>query len=480
MKELNYSELLFLHELREIVGRDNVITDLMEKKSQKIDLWWITRFAEFNNIAIQEPLAIVFPEDKEQVSSTVKLCNRYKIPVVPRAGGANDSGGTLPICGGIVLDVKKMDKILYLDEKSLTVRAQPGILQQHLEEQLNRKGYTMNHLPASIHTSALGGFISTNGTGILSSKYGKLTDMVRQLEVVLPNGRLFKTMPVTHHSAGPDYTKLFIGAEGTMGIIVEALVNIHPLPEKREFAAYLLPDLSDGIEAGRKIMVNGLMASILRLYDQNDTNNILKRVYHLEGEGCYLLIGFDGMAPVVDAQMDVAREIIEKAGGKALGAEQGWDWWNHRLRSYYPPTTSEPYFWSVDVTDTVASYEDIEKVYYAMKSAVEDGFREYGATFQAHFSHWYNWGTSFYPVFTVKDVPEDREEAIELFHRLEEACVRAAIHNNGAVNEHHGTGIKRSRFIREAYGEGFEMIQTLKNAMDKNNIMNPGKLGFDL
>lgn len=478
-KKISYLNQLFLYELSDIVGKDHVYTDDMEMKSQSLDVWWITRYGMFNDVELPEPLAIVFPESTEQVAAIVKLCNLHQVPVIPRGGGAGDSGGTLALTGGIVLDLKRMDRVLALNERSLTVRVQPGILQKHLEEHLNRHGYTMNHFPASYHTSAVGGFISTNGTGVLSSKYGKLTDMVRQLEVVLPNGKIFRSLPVSHHSTGPDFTKLFIGAEGTLGIVTEALIKIHPLPEKRSFISFLLPNLKEGIEAGRKIMVSGLQPCIMRFYDEKDTEHILRKQYNMEGEGCFFMVGFDGLGSVVDAQTNEAYKIFKDAGGVDLGDKQAWAWWNDRLKSYYPPLdyVCEP--WMTAVTDTVAPYEDIENVYYAMKSAVENGFQKYGAVFHAHFSHWYDWGTSFYPTFLVKDVPEDREEALRVYHDILTACVRASIDNGGVVNEHHGIGVRNGRFIQEIYGEeSYGMIRSVKQALDPNHILNPGKLGL--
>ena len=398
---------------------------------------------------------------------------------MPRGGGAGDSGGSLAVRGGIVVDTKRMDRILAINERSLTVRAQPGILQRHLEEALEQRGLTMNHLPASINTSTLGGFVSTNGSGILSSKYGKVGDMVHQLEVVLPTGDVFRSLPVSRHSSGPDLSRLFIGAEGTLGIITEVLCKVHPLPEKRSFLCYLLPDLALGIEAGRRVMVEGLAPAVMRFYDHRDTEHILRRQYQLEGEGCFFLVGFEGHAGVVDAQTECAHDIFRETNGQDLGDAYGWAWWNDRLRSYYPPLDyiCEP--WMTAVVDTVASYEDIEHVYGAMKAAVEEGFAAQGAVFHAHFSHWYDWGTSIYPTLLVKDVPDDPAEATALYDALLGAATRAAVENGGALNEHHGIGVRLGHLLPEAYGEeSFRLLRAVKQALDPDGLMNPGKLGL--
>lgn len=465
-------------ELETIVGPENVITSPAEMIAQSVDVWWISRFMLSSDVKIPKPFAIVCPGNKEEVSKLVHFCNDHKVALIPRGGGAGDSGGALPIMGGIVVDTKRMDKIIQINEQSLTVRVQPGIFFADLEEKLNRRGYTTNHLPASLTTSTLGGFISTNGTGVLSSKYGKMSDMVHQLEVVLPNGHLFRSLPVRLHSTGPDYSRVFIGAEGTLGIITEALLKIHPLPEKRAFRAFLLPKLHDGIEAGRKIMVSGLTPSLLRLYDEEDTKVILKNQFGLDEKGCCLLLGFDGLQRLVDVSLDLATEILLNSNAKDLGPDLAQNWWDHRYRSYYPPNDYVFQPWMTTVMDTVASYEDIEAIYWKMKNIVEDGFKEWKAEFHAHFSHWYNWGTSFYPSFLIKEYPSDAREAFRLYNQVLDRALSVAIEGGGVVNEHHGIGLRMGRLIKKAYGDQYELAQMIKQALDPNNIMNPGKLGL--
>jgi alkyldihydroxyacetonephosphate synthase len=466
------------YELESIVGRENVVTDEAEIEAQSIDVWWVTRFWKFSELDFPRPFAIVFPESTAQVVRIVEFCNEHKVPLVPRGGGAGDAGGSVALTGGIVIDLKKMDKVLEINERSLTVRVQPGIIQKHLEEYLNNRGYTMNHFPASFTTSSLGGFISTNGTGVLSSKYGKLSDMVHQVEVVLPSGRVFRSLPVRLHSTGPDYSRLFIGAEGTLGIITEALCKIHHLPEKRLFRSYVMPDLKAGIEAGRRIMTGNLQPCLLRLYDESDSNHILQGQFSIDVSGCVLFVGFDGAERIVRVQNEISFEILTGLGGRDMGEKPAAAWWDGRYKSYYPPNDYIAYPWMTAVTDTVAPYERIEGIYHAMKSAVEDGFREWNAVFHAHFSHWYDWGTSFYPTFLLKEYPTDKREAFMVFNRVIDAAVGASMRNGGVVNEHHGIGLKNARFMKEIYGDGYELARTIKKALDPNTILNPGKLGL--
>lgn len=465
-------------ELEMIVGAANVVTEPGEMIAQSVDVWWISRFMLSKDIEIPKPFAIVYPTNKEEVCKLVKFCNEHKIPLVPKGGGAGDSGGSLPIKSGIVVDLKRMDKVIELNEKSLTVRVQPGIFHADLEEYLTRYGYTTNHLPASLTTSTVGGFISTNGTGVLSSKYGKMSDMVHQLEIVLPNGHIFNSLPVRLHSTGPDYSRLFIGAEGTLGIITEALIKIHPLPEKRGFRTFLLPQLKGGIEAGRKIMVRGLNPSLVRLYDEADTQVILKNQFGLEEKGCCLLLGFDGPEKLVDVSLELAADTLLAEDARDLGPDLAKNWWDHRYRSYFPPNDYVFYPWMTTVMDTVAPYEKIEAIYWGMKSVVEDGFKEWNAEFHAHFSHWYNWGTSFYPSFLIKEYPVDPREAFRLYNQVLDRALSVALDGGGVVNEHHGIGLRMGRLIKKSYGEQYELANMIKHTLDPNNIMNPGKLGL--
>ncbi len=225
-------------------------------------------------------------------------------------------------------------------------------------------------------------------------------------------------------------------------------------------------------------MVSGLAPSLVRLYDEQDTRKILKKQYGLDEDGCCMLLGFDGLERIVDISLEIAGEILLEAGARDLGPDQAQNWWDNRYRSYYPPNDYIYYPWMTAVMDTVAPYEKIEAIYWGMKSVVEDGFKAWGAEFHAHFSHWYDWGTSFYPSFVIKEYPQDPRQAFRLYNQVLDEALRVSLEGGGVLNEHHGVGLRMGRLMQEAYGEGYEIARTLKRALDPNNIMNPGKLGL--
>src|SRR5699024_1861316 len=168
-------------------------------------------------------------------SRIVKTCNRYKMPVVTRGGGSGTAGGAATMYGGIVLDVKRMNKIIDIDNESLILTAQPGINGRTLEDELNKKSLMLAHYPSSVDISTLGGYIAARGSGVMSTKYGKAEDMVISLEIVLPDGQIINTLSTPNHAAGPGLLDVFIGSEGTLGIITEIKIRLDPIPEKRLF-----------------------------------------------------------------------------------------------------------------------------------------------------------------------------------------------------------------------------------------------------
>ena len=182
---------------------------------------------------------------------------------------------------------------------------------------------------------------------------------------------------------------------------------------------------------------------------------------------------------MVDFQEQRAFQIIREKGGEDMGREPGLNWWKNRFKFYYPPYNLEAQPVIHGVFDTCASFDNILKIFYAQKEAVEEGFKQWEVTYMGHFSHWYDYGTILYPTFIVHKPPADADDLLRLNHRIWNAGLKAALENGGTVNEHHGVGLRLGRFMKENYGTGFVTLQRIKKALDPNNIMNPGKMGFE-
>jgi alkyldihydroxyacetonephosphate synthase len=464
-------------ELEEIVGREFVSVKEADKLVYSVDWFWLPQMWLDRGQRLQTPDFIVHPGSVEEISEILKVANSYKIPVIPWGGGSGSQGGAVPVYGGIILDVKRLNKIIDIDEKSLTVTAQAGINGTQLEWAVNEKNLTLPHYPASANCATLGGYLAPRGSGTISTKYGKAEDLVLGMQVVLPTGEIIRTPKIPQHAAGPDFYHLFLGSEGTLGVITEATMQLDYLPEVRLFRAVLFDDLGKGLEAGRKMMVSRLEPTVIRLYDKKSTLSQVKKVLGYEFDGAYMVIGFDGDKDIAALQEKKAMAICKSLGARDLGREPGESWWQHRYDFYYPPKGLH-FPWMYGTTETVATFSDIEKIYYAQKEAVETTYKDWDVDYIGHFSHWFHWGTMIYSRFIIKEPPQDATEALQLHNRVWNTAMTAVLENGGMVNEHHGVGLKLSRFMRRQYGEAWGMLENIKDALDPNGIMNPGKVGF--
>lgn len=460
-------------ELEDIVGRENVSTNMGDKLAYATDYFWVPRMIIDRGGQPALPDCIVRPASAEEVSKVLKIANYYKIPVQTWGGGSGSQGGALPMAGGILLDVKRMDKLIDINTESGYITCETGMIFQTLEWYANERGYSVMHLPSCLTCCTVGGALAHNGIGILSTKYGKIDDQVLSVEVVLPNGDIINTLPVPKHSSGPNLLNLFVGSEGCLGIMTKARFKITKLPKVRRHHAFLFNDMSTGYNACREI-VQTVKPSIMRLFDEAETVSIIKQVIGFEKKGSFLNLTVEGKEKIVAAEEEYIMEIAEKYGAQYLGSEYGEKWFDNRITFFYPGITlNNPKMFGT--LDTTATYDNIQNVYWAMKKAIE---AYPGVKFISHSSHWYEWGCMNYSRFIIENPPEDTEEAIRLHNSIWNDGIRAAIANGGVINDHHGVGLKLSRLMKENYGPAMQVLEGLKKELDPNGIMNPYKLGL--
>jgi alkyldihydroxyacetonephosphate synthase len=420
------------------------------------------------------PLAdlIVFPGTADEVSQVLVVANELKIPVTPVGGGAGTCGGTLPIYGGIQLDLKRLDRILEIDHTSMVVRVQAGVVGIDLEEEVNRFGYTTGHTPTSLRASNIGGFVATRSGGSMSSLYGKIEDLTLGLQVVLPDGSIVESKAVPRHSVGPDLRQLFIGSEGTLGIITEATLRLFPIPEVRRFRSISFPDVHSGLEAIRKIFRKGILPSVVRLYDPEDAALSFSMHFEFEEGHCMLLLAFDGDLKKVEIDEEKSVNICLEEGGTDQGEGPSKRWWDHRYDMYYPTRLTTGGFAIGDTIDIVATYDKLENIYQAMKEVMEAE----DAVVMSHFSHMYPNGGSIYMIFFTSQ--PDAETAWAKYKRIWDVGVAACLREGGTMSHQHGVGLSRSTYTEDELGSGFSVLKKIKDVLDPNGIMNPGKLGL--
>jgi alkyldihydroxyacetonephosphate synthase len=466
-----------LSEITAVVGADDVTVRELDKLAYAQDYFWLGQMWLDRGQEPCRPDLISYPESTEEVSRLLRIAARFRIPVIPYGGGSGTQGGVVPLYGGMVIDLKKLNKVVRIDHQSLTATVEAGINQMHLEEALNLEGLTWPHYPASGPVATVGGSIAARGTGTLSTKYGKAEDQVLALKVVLADGRVIETLPTPNHACGPGLLQLFVGSEGTLGVITEATVRLESIPAVRRFNGYLFEDLRHALEAGRQIMTRRLAPCTLRLYDPPSTRKFIQRVLNIDVEGSFLVTGCDGDADMVELTENRIREICLAQGGQEQGREAGENWWANRYKFYYPPFTPmlPTLFGTVESTTT---FDKIYDLYRAKKQALEGQFTSWGTHYTAHFSHWYPWGTMVYDRFYIEKPPLDPREALLLHNEIWSVAARTNLKYGGTLNDHHGIGFKLGWLMPEQYGAAWDTLVRIKNALDPLGIMNPGKLGF--
>nr|NIO67584.1 FAD-binding protein [Anaerolineae bacterium] len=294
----------YIERLKEIVGAENVRDDLVERQAYSRDM----------SVHVGVPDVIVFANTTEQVSKIMALANEQKIPVIPRGSGSSVTGAVLAPTGGIVLDVSRMNRIKEINREEGYAVVEPGVILNNLNAALAPTHFYPPD-PSSGPLASIGGTVSTNASGERAVKYGGTKDWILGLEVVLADGRVLRTGTVVpKSSSGFDLTHLFIGSEGTLGVVTEVTVKILPMPEYVAFTAARFRNLEDAGNAVTEILTSGILLSKCEVLDSVSLD-VVKEVMGLdipEEVGCMLFIQVDGHKAAVQDQMKQIDEIAEK------------------------------------------------------------------------------------------------------------------------------------------------------------------------
>ncbi len=444
------------------------------------DQCWLTLIYAHHGKPLNRPDVVVSPHSTEQVSAVMRIASEMGVPVTPLGGASGVQGAANANCGGLQIDLRGMDKVRDLDLLSLTCTVEPGLIVKDFEEWLNEKGLSFTHYPASAEWASVGGSVAARGSGVLSTKYGNIQDHVLSLEVVLPDGGIVQLPDVPKHAAGPEVTQLFVGSEGTLGIITAVRVKLRRLPIKRSFRTFAFESLGQGIEAGRQIMVSGLRPSVMRLYDMDATVHSLERAVAAGLSSETMIIMIDGdHERIVDIEAQLCGEICAAHGGRELSSSVGQTWWDNRYVFYHPPHAPElPQIWCT--MDAVSDFARIEQLYHNVTKAIRESVDpKWNLSLKTHLSHWFDWGSMIYPRFGIPKGPDDLETAVDLHDRIVRAASLAALESGGVLNDHHGVGMRLAPFMEDQFGEsGMRLLRGIKRGIDPKNVLCPGKLGL--
>jgi len=458
------------------LGEEAVHTDPSRLHAYTADTYWPALAAAAAGAPLGRPDVVVVPRDDDGVVAALRIAREHRLPVVPWGGGSGTQGGAVPIRGGIVVDLRGLDRIVEIDERSLTVTAEAGVNGRVLERALNARGLMLPHYPASAEWATVGGYVAARGSGVLSTRYGKIEDLVVALRVAMPTGELIDTVCVPRHAVGPDLTQLLIGSEGTLGIITRVTLSVVPLPAERRFATLSFPSVEAGVDTFRGALAVGHRPSVIRMYDEEATQRTLAPVVGAPLEGVCAVVACEGEAAAVDVELARIAELARAHAAVELDPALAERWWDRRYDFYAPPHHPElPAIWGT--VDVVATYARIGAVHAALIEAVRDRYAGIGLKLRVHFSHWYPWGTMLYARFLIPDGGRDGD-ALALHDRIWEDAVTAVLGAGGVINDHHGVGLKLGRYMEAQHGAAFGTLRRIKAAIDPLGIMNPGKLGL--
>lgn len=437
-----------------------------------------------------KPDIVVAPKNTQEVSETVKLANKYKIPVTPSGAHAMvvPHGGVLPQKGGIMLDLRSMNSIIEIDEENLSAAVQPGITIYALNLELEKRGLFFPDQPAPFTVVTMGGRVSQNGCGILSPRYGRPTDLVISLEVVLPNGEIIRTGPrkVYDNNAAIDILRLFLGAEGILGVITEITLRIYPIPERREIEAMVFPTYEACMKATRKFLTIGAAPECLLMHDGSSWKAYVWNIYRdfykrpepdIADSAGVLMVGYGGKTEFVDVQMKLCHEIMEEFGGKLMAKEDTMAWYtcrNSALKYNPSPTVygkKRGYIINCIIPHSEANFKKFcDKFTDLIKKY---GFERWGLQiwFESQMGNLtpiLTYGAKFNP-----KSEEERKRIVEYTNEIQRFAIEEF---GGGIGGMEGTGLYTAHLTPYQFEPNtMKLIRKIKNLLDPNNIMNPDK-----
>lgn len=450
-----------LTELQQIVGNENVLSAVSDKITHSYD-------------ATQErylPDAVVYAMTTEQVSAVVRLANKWKIPLLPRGAGSGFTGGTLPVHGGIVLVLTRMDRIIEIDVDNLTAEVEPGVVTAELQRQVEKLGLFYPPDPASKEFSTIGGNVAECAGGPRCVKYGVTKDYVLGLEIVTPTGDVVRTGGRTlKNVVGYDLTKLIVGSEGTLGIVTKIILKLLPKPAAKKTMLVLFDSIEGAARSVSAIVGAKIIPTTLEFLD-SATIDCIRGVAPIELPAdckAILIIEVDGEADSLDRQARIILDIIKPFGVLTTriadtDAESEEIW---QVRRIVSPSLRKvnPDKFNEDIVVPRSKVPD-------MIRALEKISAQYDVPI-VNFGHAGD-GNIHVNVMVDLQLPG----MVEKVEKVMDAVFQAAVDLKGSISGEHGIGTSKARYLAmELDPATIVYMQRIKAALDPNNILNPGKI----
>ncbi|WP_255495615.1 FAD-binding oxidoreductase [Nocardia sp. GTS18] len=468
-------------DLAALVGAEHVSTDDVDRLRHAGGKSTLDLLRRRDTRPQDAPDAIVAPADHDAVLAVLRYCSSRGVAVVPFGGGTSVVGGVDPVRGRfptvIALDLRRLDTLTEVDPVSGTATLGAGLTGPQAEKLLAAHGLSLGHFPQSFEFATIGGFAATRSSGQASAGYGRFDDMVQRLVVATPPGTLdLGRAPAS--AAGPDLRELFVGSEGTLGVITSVTVRVHPIPETTAYQAWSFPDFATGAAALRTVVQTGAAPTVLRLSDEAETGLNLARSSDIGGapvSGCLAVTTFEGTAAHVAARSAEASELLAAAGGTALGTAPAEQWEHGRFAAPYLRDALLDVGVLCETLETATSWSNLANLKAKVTAALSDSLTAQGtpALVMCHISHTYPTGASLY--FTV--VAKQLEDPIAQWRVAKTAAGDAIMAAGATITHHHAVGADHRPWMGAEVGDlGVQVLRAVKHELDPAGVLNPGKL----
>lgn len=418
--------------------------------------------------AVLPPQAVYFAESEADVSRILSVANALDVPVIPFGAGTSLEGQVAAVSGGICLDVSRMNRVLDIHPEDLDAVIEPGVTRQFLDRELRDHGLFFSVDPGSEAT--IGGMAATRASGTNSVRYGTIRENVLSMRVALADGRVVKTGSRARKSAsGLDLTKLFIGSEGTLGVITQLTVRLHPVPEVVVAAVCSYPDLKAAVQVTTLIVQSGIPIARAELMDDTAMHAFVqysKLDYEVRPT---LFFEFGGAPQAVAEQVEAVQAISNELGGGtfrwARDHESRADLWRARHRSHYAILAVRPGA-KIMPTDVCVPISRLVECIVATKADIEKA--PFFVSLNGHAGD-----GNFHLALLVDPVNEDE---IRIAQTINTRLVHRALEMEGTCSGEHGVGLGKQKYMHIEHGEALDVMRSIKQVLDPKNIMNPGKL----
>ncbi|HLS54481.1 MAG TPA: FAD-linked oxidase C-terminal domain-containing protein [Zeimonas sp.] len=418
---------------------------------------------------VTPPDAVVFARSTDEVADAVRQCRAHKVPVIPFGVGSSLEGHLLAVQGGLSIDVSQMKRVLSVNAEDLTVTVQAGVTRKQLNEELKSTGLFFPIDPGA--DASLGGMAATRASGTNAVRYGTMKENVLGLTVVTAEGKVVRTATrAKKSSAGYDLTRLYVGSEGTLGVITEVTVRLYPVPEAMSAAVVSFPSLAQAIDAVIQIIQLGVPVARCEYVCEHSIRAINAYSHTTLREAPTLFFEFHGSESSVREQAEIAQQITREHGG------QDFDWathpedrtrlWTARHNAYFACLQVRPGSRAIS-TDTCVPISRLSDSITGARRILDTA--KFPTMIVGHVGD-----GNFHAVLVVD--PNDPAEMDEA-ERLNDAIVRLALSMDGTCTGEHGVGLHKIGFLEEEAGDdALDLMRRIKRALDPDDIMNPGKI----